>query len=355
MLPEIGAWVAETPGAPLKRTPLRLDELRPDEVLVRVAAAGVCRTDLAYTDGSRPAPFPLIAGHEGAGVVVATGAEVTGHPVGERVAISFSSCGSCPSCRLGRPSYCDSFRSLNTGFGGGGPPRLRRSDATPVTGGFFGQSCFADHALTTARNLVTLPDGVPFEVAAPLGCGVQTGAGAVLNTLGIRPGMSIAVFGAGTVGLSAVMAAVVAGAGTIAVVDPIPERRELAITLGAHRARGELAGFDYAIDTSGRSEVIRAAVAATHHTGTTCLIGSGPAGTEISLPLRDLVVGRRIRGVVEGDSVPQVFIPLLLELWAAGRFPVEALLTKFPADGLNDAMEALRDGHAVKPVVLFAG
>ncbi|HVV08130.1 NAD(P)-dependent alcohol dehydrogenase [Amycolatopsis sp.] len=356
MLPVIDAWVAETPGAALTRMPLWLDELRPDEVLVRVAAAGVCRTDLAYTNGSRPGTFPLIAGHEGAGVVVATGAEVTGHEPGGRVAISFSSCGSCPSCHLGRPSYCDSFRPLNTGFGGGAPARLRTGEGDPVTGGFFGQSCFADHALTKARNLVPVPDGVPFEVAAPLGCGVQTGAGAVLNTLKARPGARIAVFGGGTVGLSAVLAAGVAGASRIAVVEPVAERRELATALGAHQVLadgGALAGFDCAIDTTGRPDVIRTAVAATHNTGTTCLIGSGPAGTEVGLPLRDLVVGRRIRGVVEGDSVPQVFIPLLLDLWAAGRFPVEALLSTFPADGLNDAMDALREGRAVKPVVVF--
>ncbi|HVW41702.1 MAG TPA: NAD(P)-dependent alcohol dehydrogenase [Amycolatopsis sp.] len=355
----IDAWVAETAGAPLVPRRLELDELRAGEVLVRIGAAGVCHTDISYTDGSRPAPFPLIAGHEGAGVVSAVGAGVTEFAVGDRVVLSFSSCGNCRSCRLGRPSYCDSFRRLNTGFGGADEaPRFRTVSGSPVTGGFFGQSCFAGHALTRPRNLVRLPESVPFAVAAPFGCGVQTGAGAVLNTLKAGTGASIAVFGAGAVGLSAVMAAAAAGAATIAAVDPIEQRRALAKTLGARQAldpaeAGTLAGFDYAIDTTGRPDVIRTAVAATHNTGTTCLIGSGPAGTEVSLPLRDLVVGRRVRGLVEGDSVPQVFLPLLLGLWESGRFPVEALITTFPSTELNAAMHAMHTGHAVKPVVVF--
>jgi aryl-alcohol dehydrogenase len=355
----IEAWVAETAGAALALQRLELDEVRADEVLVQIGAAGVCHTDISYTNGSRPAPFPLIAGHEGAGVVSAIGADVTEFAVGDRVVLSFSSCGNCRSCRLGRPSYCDSFRRLNTGFGGeDAPPRLRTASGSPVTGGFFGQSCFASHALTKPRNLVRLPDSVPFAVAAPFGCGVQTGAGAVLNTLQVGAGARIAVFGAGAVGLSAVMAAAVAGAATIAVVDPIEQRRVLAKTLGAQQAlgpaeAGTLSGFDYTIDTTGRPDVIRTAVAATHNTGTTCLIGSGPAGTEVSLPLRDLVVGRRVRGLVEGDSVPQVFLPLLIGLWESGRFPVDALITTFPSTDLNGAMHAMHTGHAVKPVILF--
>jgi aryl-alcohol dehydrogenase len=363
----IEAWVADTGGLPLRREILTLDGLRPGEVLVRVEAVGVCHTDLAWVNGSRPSPFPLVAGHEGAGVVTATGDGVTGVRVGDRVAMSFASCGACPPCAAGRPAYCRSFRALNSGFGGGREkePRLTRESGEPVTIGFFGQSSFADHALTTPRNLVPLPDWVPATVAAPFGCGVQTGAGAVLTTFGMQAGQSLVVFGTGAVGMSAVMAAALAGGETVVAVDPVARRRELAMQLGATHAlapdevdagalRGVLAdGFDWALDTTGRPEVVRTAVGALHTTGTVGLVAAGSTGAELAVPLRDLVVGRRVRGVVEGDSVPQVFIPRLFELWRAGRFPVDALLTTWPAEDINDALHAMEDGTAVKPVVQF--
>ncbi|MCU1615620.1 MAG: Alcohol dehydrogenase, zinc-binding protein [Frankiales bacterium] len=363
----IDAWVADVGGPPLVRETLTLDGLRSGEVLVRVEAVGVCHTDIAWVNGSRPSPFPLIAGHEGAGVVAATGEGVAGFDVGDRVVMSFASCGSCRPCLTGRPAYCHSFRTLNSGFGGGREqePRVRRASGEHVTAGFFGQSSFADHALTTPRNLVRLPDWAPTSVAAPFGCGVQTGAGAVLTTFGMRPGQSLVVFGAGAVGMSAVMAAAVAGGGTVVAVDPVERRRELALQLGATHAltpaevasgalRAILAdGFDWALDTSGRPEVVRSAVEALHSTGTVGLVAAGQTGAELAVPLRDLIVGRRVCGLVEGDAVPQVFIPRLLELWRDGRFPVDALLSVWPAEDINDALSAMVDGTAVKPVVRF--
>lgn len=340
---------------------LRLDDIRAGEVLVRIGAAGICHTDEIYVDGSRPSPFPVVVGHESAGDVVAVGLGVSQVEIGARVALSFSSCGVCSACQLGRPSYCVNFRALNSGFGGtrSGAAYLSTLSGAPVTGGFFGQSSFATHVITSPRNLVPIADSVPFHIAAPLGCGVQTGAGAVLNTLKIRPGESVIVFGVGGVGISAVMAAVVAGAGRIVAVDPQEQRRALALSLGATSVVGPDAvdalpgGFDYAIDTSGRPESIRAALAATHNTGAVALIASGPVGTDISLPLRDLIVGRSIRGLVEGDSVPQLFIPALLDLWQAGRFPVDALITTFAHTDLNEAMRAMHDGAVTKAVIVF--
>lgn len=357
----INAWVAHSPGAPLVWESLHLDDLAPGEVLVRIGAAGICHTDEIYVDGSRPSPFPVVVGHEAAGVVADVGVGVTGIEIGARVALSFSSCGSCRSCQLGRPSYCVNFRALNSGFGGtrSGAAYLSTMGDAPVTGGFFGQSSFASHVITSPRNVIPIADSVPFHIAAPLGCGVQTGAGAVLNTLKIRPGESLIVFGVGGVGISAVMAAVVAGASRIVVVDPQESRRALALSVGATGAfppdAGELlpGGFDYAIDTSGRPDSIRAALAATHNTGAVALIASGPAGTDISLPLRDLIVGRSIRGLVEGDSMPQLFIPELLDLWRAGRFPVDALITTFAHTELNEAMRAMHEGAVTKAVIVF--
>jgi aryl-alcohol dehydrogenase len=201
----IRAWVANAPDSGLVLETLDLDEIRPGEVLVRVAAAGVCHTDIAYTDGSRPAaPFPLVAGHEGAGVIAAVGPGTEGFAVGDRVAMSFS------------------------GFGGpGGGGRFTRRNGEKVSAGFFGQSSFADHALTGVRNLVRVPESVPLHLAAPFGCGIQTGAGAVLNALRLRPGDSLLVTGTGAVGMSAVMAARAAGAAAIVAVDPVESRRAL--------------------------------------------------------------------------------------------------------------------------------
>jgi aryl-alcohol dehydrogenase len=364
----IDAWVAETGDRPMEWQQLHLDDPRPDEVLVQIAAVGICHTDVAYSNGSRPAPFPLVVGHEGAGVVIALGADVRDVGVGDHVVISFASCGSCSSCRRGKPAYCASFRTLNTGFGGraDGSTQLARPGGERITGGFFGQSSFASHALVRSRSVTVVPPDVPLHLAAPLACGVQTGAGAVLNSLDVGAGDSLAVFGIGAVGMSAVMAAVVVGASRVVAVDPVESRRELALALGATAAlhpddatdaglRSVVAdGFDYAIDTSGRPEVIRTAVAATHSTGSVGLVASGPPGTELSLALRDVVVGRQIRGLVEGDSVPQVFIPVLLELWRSGRFPLDALVTTFPAADLQVALKAMQQGDVVKPVLLFA-
>ncbi len=364
----IRAWVANAPDSGLVLETLDLDEIRPGEVLVRVAAAGVCHTDIAYTDGSRPAaPFPLVAGHEGAGVIAAVGPGTEGFAVGDRVAMSFSSCGRCHGCLAGRPARCSSFRELNSGFGGpGGGGRFTRRNGEKVSAGFFGQSSFADHALTGVRNLVRVPESVPLHLAAPFGCGIQTGAGAVLNALRLRPGDSLLVTGTGAVGMSAVMAARAAGAAAIVAVDPVESRRALALTLGATHAfdLADVAGgaldavkvpLDYAIDTSGRPEMIRAAVAAVHADGVVVVIAAGQAGAVADIPLRDLIVGRQVRGAVEGDAVPQLLIPRLLELWRAGKFPVETLVSTFAAADIGEAMRAMRLGRVVKPVVVFDG
>jgi aryl-alcohol dehydrogenase len=364
----IRAWVAGAPDSGLALETLDLDEVRPGEVLVRVAAVGVCHTDIAYTDGSRPAaPFPLVAGHEGAGVIAAVGPGTEGFAVGDRVVMSFSSCGRCRGCLAGRPARCASFRELNSGFGGpGSGGRFTRRNGEKVSAGFFGQSSFAEHALTGVRNLVRLPEHVPLHLAAPFGCGIQTGAGAVLSALRLQPGDALLVTGTGAVGMSAVMAARAAGAATIVAVDPVESRRALALTLGATHAldpadvaAGALGRLkiplDFAIDTSGRPEMIRATVAAVHAEGVVVLIAAGRTGAVADIPLRDLIVGRQVRGAVEGDAVPQLLIPRLLELWRAGQFPVETLVSTFAAGEFDDAMRAMKLGHVIKPVVVFGG
>jgi aryl-alcohol dehydrogenase len=250
----IVAAVIETGGAPFRLESLELGPIQADEARVRIAACGICHTDLLIRGGSFPTPMPVVLGHEGAGVVEEVGAAVTRVAPGDRVVLSYASCGTCRTCATGRPYYCAEFGARN--FGGArsdGTTALSRN-GQPVHSHFFGQSSFATHAAVTERSLVRLPDDVPFEIAAPLGCGVQTGAGGVLNVLRPQAGAAIAVFGVGGVGLSAVMAAALTGCGTIVAVDVKPARLELARELGAGARAGRDARNRLERDGPGRGD-----------------------------------------------------------------------------------------------------
>jgi aryl-alcohol dehydrogenase len=362
---EIQAAVTDAKGAPFAIQPLELGELRAGEVLVEVRAAGICHTDLIIRDQWYPVPLPAVLGHEGAGVVTAVGGAVTKVAPGDRVGMSYDSCGACPTCMTGRPSYCHRFFEHNfASVRADGSTALSRG-GEPIHSHFFGQSCFATAAVASERNVVKLPDDVPFELVAPFGCGVQTGAGAILNALRPAAGSSVVVFGTGTVGLAAVMAARIIGATTIVGVDLRPSRLELARELGATHtidassadAGAEIAritgtGADYAIETTGSAKVLRAAVDCTGPTGTTGVIGAPPFGTEVALDINTiLVAGRSVRGIVEGDSVPDVFIPTLIELWRQGRFPVDRLVAAYDFDQIEQAAHDSEDGRVVKAVV----
>ena len=216
---KIRAAVTESKGAPFALQELELGELRPDEVLVEVAAAGVCHTDLIIRDQWLPTPLPAVLGHEGAGIVRQLGSAVTEVEVGDRVGMSFNSCGSCPTCRTGRPFYCHDIFGRNFAAARPDGTTALSRDGEPVHSHFFGQSSFATHAVATERNVTVLPEAISLDIAAPLGCGVQTGAGSVLNAFRAPAGSTLAVFGTGGVGLSAVMAGVIAGCTTIVGVD----------------------------------------------------------------------------------------------------------------------------------------
>jgi aryl-alcohol dehydrogenase len=344
---------------------LELGELRPNEVLVQVAAAGICHTDLIVRDQWYPVPLPAVLGHEGAGVVERVGAAVVGLAPGDRVGMTFDSCGRCPTCQTGRPTYCHSFFEHNFAAARADGTSALSRDGELIHGHFFGQSSFATHAVAGERNVVRLPDSIPLEIAAPFGCGIQTGAGAVLNVLRAPAGSSIAIFGTGTVGLAAVLAAVVAGCTTIIGVDVNPARLALARELGAthtidareHEAVSHIQaitgpGVDFSLETTASPTVLRQAVECTGPTGICGLIGAPAFGTEVSLDMNSiLVAGRTLRGIVEGDSVPSLFLPRLVELWDQGRFPVDRLMTFFDFDQINEAAAAAEAGTAVKPVL----
>ncbi|MBI2203870.1 MAG: NAD(P)-dependent alcohol dehydrogenase [Candidatus Rokubacteria bacterium] len=357
------AAIAPAKGQPFVVEPIEIEEPRADEVLVRIVAAGMCHTDLGFRD-MFPWDRPIVLGHEGAGIVERVGANVTALVPGDRVVLTFDSCGRCRRCARGKPSYCDQFRPRN--FGGARADRssaLKR-DGGPLAGHFFGQSSFSGHAIATERNAIKVADDLPLERLGPLGCGIITGAGAVLNSLGVPTGASIAVFGAGAVGISGVMAARVAGATTIIAVDVKPARLALAMELGAthivnaaqedvvKRIRAlTLGGADFSIDTTGVPDVLRQAVVALATLGVCGVIAGSEA--PMTLPWRDVLYGRTVRGILEGDAIPSEFIPLLIELHRQGRFPFDRLVRYYPLAEINQAAQDSLNGETVKPILTF--
>lgn len=351
------AAVLLEPGQDPQLTDVELRDPVGDEVLVRIDAVGICHTDI--TMASFFSKTPVVFGHEGAGTVVAVGPQAA-RRVGEQVVLTFASCGSCSNCTQDRPAYCDQSTNLNMRGGRRDETSALRLDGAPITGGFFGQSSFATYAIAGSRNAVPLPDGFDPALAAPLGCSVQTGVGAVLNVIGSAP--SIAVFGAGAVGLSAVMGARIAGAATIIAVDPIAERRALAAELGATHtldptgtdAAAEImtltGGVAGAVDTTARPDVIASAVGVLASRGTLALVGLGAPTAELPVTLI-MAKGLTVRGVVEGDSDPQVFIPQLAEYHRRGELPLDKLVSSYPFDDFGTAWAAAKAGRAIKPVL----
>jgi aryl-alcohol dehydrogenase len=364
----ITAAVAREPHGELSIEELSLEDPREDEVVVAITGVGLCHTDIAARDGVLPLAHPSVLGHEGAGVVVGIGTGVSKVRPGDHVAISFNSCGTCRSCAKGDPAYCHDFPALN--YGGArldGSSPLSSPDG-PMTGNFFGQSSFASHAIANERTVVKVADDLPLALIGTLGCGIQTGAGAVMRSMACRAGSSLLVTGAGPVGLAGVMGAVVQGCEQIIVSEPHPARRELARSLGATAtldptAREPLpeavraiapAGVDYAFDTTGNVAVLESVIGCMAHRGVIGLVGV-PSDFSAVLPLPiipAMVLGLTVRGITEGDSDPHEFIPSLLELYREGRFPFDRMIETFPFTDINAAIAAQERGEVVKVVLV---
>jgi aryl-alcohol dehydrogenase len=339
----------------LKMESLEMDGPRDDEVLVRLVASGICHTDIAFCDQWGSADGALVLGHEGAGVAERVGKHVKGVRPGDHVVLSYQSCGRCPPCRRGRPTECEHFWDANFGF-----ERLDGSNAyerSGVRGHFFGQSSFATHTLATKRNLVKVTRDLPLELLAPLGCGIQTGAGTVMNSLKVRRGTSIAVFGTGAVGLSAVMASHIVGADPIIGVDIKPKRLQLALALGATHTidsrKDDMAariawitgrGVDHVLEITGSSKMYQLAVSVLNPNGVVAIF-AGESGRD------DLTEGRKTLSIIEGDAVPQRFVPKLIKLYQKGLFPFDRMLKFYPFSHINQAMADARRGTTIKPVL----
>jgi aryl-alcohol dehydrogenase len=341
---------------------LELAGPREGEVLVRLVATGICHTDLKAASVGSPVPRPVVLGHEGAGVVETVGAGVKKVAPGDHVVMTFGSCGRCRSCREAEPAYCYEMREQNFGCS---TDHLQRGPE-PVYGAFFKQSSFATYALGTERSVVKVRKDAPLELLGPLGCGIQTGAGAILNDLEVKAGSSLAVFGIGSLGLSAVMAAHLVGAGRIVAIDRLPQRLELARELGAtdtifagdEPVTAQVmaltgSGVDTALDTTGVLPVMRQAIDVLAPRGYCGFVTAPWDGRELGVPVRNLLQGRKIRGIHQGNSNPDLFIPLLVDLFMQGRFPFDRLVRFYPFERIADAMQDAQSGEAVKPVVRF--
>jgi aryl-alcohol dehydrogenase len=361
----IKAALMTDPGAPFSIETIELDGPKDDEILVRLVATGVCHTDLAAKAVWPPEARPMVFGHEGAGIVEAVGSGVSSVKEGDRVLLSFRHCRQCPQCMTGHVGYCDQGPALNvSGVRPDGSTVLHRN-GTAIFGNWFGQSSFASHAIAYEDNVVVVDDGVDLTVAAPFGCGIQTGAGTLMNTLRPSEGSSFAVFGAGAVGLSALMAAKATGVETIVAVDPVESRRQLATELGATHTVNPLAedpveavrdatggGADTAIEATAIPAVIRQAVDALASRGVLAVVGVGEP--EVTIDITEIINrGKIIRGVVEGDATPQDFIPRLLDMYARGELPVDRMMRQYPFDEIETAVADAHSGATIKPVLVF--
>lgn len=359
------AAVLRAAGGPLSLEQVQVGELAPDEVLVRIVGVGICHTDLGVIAAPGEGQTPIVLGHEGSGVVERVGPAVSGIEVGDRVALSYASCGVCDNCNSDLPMHCREFIGRNlVGARVDGSTPLSE-EGSPVLGAWFGQSSWAGYAVTPERNCVKVGDDVPLDIVGPLGCGVQTGAGAVLNTIDPEPGSSIAVFAVGSVGLSAILAATAAGCGTIIAVDLDDARLGRAKELGATHTvnSGETdaaaaiieitggLGVQYSVDCIGLAPVVRAALECLQTPGVCASVGFQGIPNEITIDQGHLLFGKQLVGVIEGDAVPQEFIPRLLDLWREGRFPFDELITRYPFEQINEALEDVHHAKVTKAVL----
>lgn len=364
---DIVASVMTAPGEPLETATLELSDPRPDEVLVRLAATGICASDAHTHSGRIPSPSPCVLGHEGAGVVERVGADVTHVAVGDHVALSWMpSCGVCRHCVSGRPVLCTAAApALLAGTLLDGTVRLHR-DGRPVNHYSF-LSTFATHAVVPASSAIPIGRHIPLAVASLVGCGILTGYGAVVNKARVTPGSSVLVFGAGGVGLSAVMAARVSGAGQIIVVDPVAAKLEEAVVFGATdglapgddlvaRVRDlSGGGVDYAVDAAGGEGILGQAFAATVPGGTIVCVGMPDVHARPSLPGPELVRDEKIvTGSLYGSSRPSLDIPSILRQYTAGVLPLDRMISKaYALDEIDRAFADMRAGRLKRGVVVF--
>jgi aryl-alcohol dehydrogenase len=358
LMPEQGGrWIIDE---------VEVAEPGPDEVLVRVAASGICQTDVHARDGFFPIPFPAVFGHEGAGVVERVGSAVKSLVPGDHVIMANPSCGECADCREGYETYCANAPTLKqSGYRADGRSLSFTRRGEPLYGSFFQQSSFASRTLATERNAIRVPQDAPLDVLAAFPCGVNTGAGAVLNVLQPQPGDSYVAVGVGTVGFAGLLAAKLCGCDPIIAVDRFDARLALARALGAthavHADRPDLVaevkrlaggrGARFSLEAAGFPAALRAAVDVLAPRGTACLVGSARPGVEVPLDMKTIQQGRHIRGCVQGESAVKTFLPRLIERYRRGELPIERLVRHYPHAAINEAVDDMLSGKTIKAVL----
>jgi NDMA-dependent alcohol dehydrogenase len=365
----VKAAVLYEPKTPVRVEDLDLDAPGPGEVAVRIAAAGVCHSDYHFMNGDLPIGTPCVLGHEGAGTVEAIGEGVKAVAPGDHVVLLFrASCGRCHFCQKGRPALCAMAAQLrNTGHLLDDTSRFHAQNGDEVKH-FLGVSCFAERTIVPEQGVVKIRADVPLQIAALMGCSVMTGIGAVMNTAAVEAGASVLVIGAGGVGLNCVMGARLLGAHPIIVGDLLDSKLEMATEFGATHAVNsdkqdlvtavrELTGgegVDYAFEAIGLPKLMSAAFAATRRGGTATCVGIAAAGTEMTIPAGELVYSEKtLRGSYYGTARPQADMPRLLDLYMAGRLPLDRLLSRtYPLEQVNEAYRALLAGEVARSVLL---
>jgi alcohol dehydrogenase len=353
-------------NGPLTLATLTLDPPRAGELLIRIDAAGLCHSDLSVVNGDRQRPMPMALGHEATGIVEALGsANDKGFAVGDRVILAFlPSCGECLRCKAGEPYMCAEGAAAN-GEGRllNGGRRLHDAAGHDVHH-HLGVSAFATHVVVDRRSAVKVDADIPAHIAALFGCAVLTGAGAVINSAQVHPGESVLIYGLGGVGLSALLAARASGTGLLAAIDPSPEKRAIALELGALAFAPDEAerlgavfpegGPDVVIETVGKAAVLMAAYRAARRGGRIVTVGLPNPAETFDIPAISLVAeGKSLIGSYMGSAIPARDIPRYIALWRAGRLPVERLLTSIsPMTDINSLLDSLADGQAIRQIVI---
>ncbi|MDQ1002204.1 aryl-alcohol dehydrogenase [Neobacillus niacini] len=357
---KIKAAVTHNIGEDFKIEEVELSNIKENEVLVKIVAVGVCHTDaVAWQAGI--SPFPIVLGHEGSGIVEKIGSNVRAVLPGDHVVLSYSSCRECANCLSGHPSTCIRFADLNfRGKMEDGSTRLSQNNHPIST--FFGQSSFGTYAIANEKNIVKVEKDIDLALLGPLGCGIQTGSGTVLNKLRPGFGSTIAIFGCGAVGLSAVMAAKIAGCKSIIAIDINDERLNLASEIGAtyilNGSKEDVVneitmltngGVDFALETTGVPNVVKKSITALRPHGKCAVVGVTP---ETTLDINDMVSkSKTLIGVIEGDAIPQLFIPELIAYYKDGRFPFDKLVKYYHFEEINQAFEDSKEGLTIKPIL----
>ncbi|WP_374531232.1 Zn-dependent alcohol dehydrogenase [Novosphingobium sp.] len=359
------AAILEQPGQPLVIDQINVDKPGPHEVLIRTAACGLCHSDLHFIEGIYPHAMPCVPGHEAAGIVEAVGSEVRTVKVGDAVVTCLSAfCGHCEFCVTGRMSLCLGGDTRRTP---GQAPRLTRASDGSVVNQMLNLSAFAEMMLVHEHACVAINPEMPLDRAAVIGCAVTTGAGAVFNACNLTPGETVAVVGCGGVGLATINAAKIAGAGRIIAADPVPEKRELAMKLGATDTVDALdpdaakqileltkGGVDHAIEAVGRSASAQLAVSSLRRGGTATILGMLPLNEKVGLAAMELLSGKKLQGAIMGGNRFPVDLPRLVDFYMRGLLDLDTIIAeRIPLEQVNEGFEKMKAGHSARSVIVF--